>query len=471
MTRRLDRQQWTLLDLMTHGRLFASEFGGDSWYAWRTFAAVLFGLPLADQRARAIAQQCLGRDQLPTQPAREAWLIVGRRGGKSRIAALLAVFLACFRTYRLAPGERGVVMLRAADRRQARVVFRYIRALITSVPMLAALIIRETRDALDLSNGITIEVHTASYRSTRGYSVVGAVLDEIAFWRTDDSADPDTETLNSVRPAMATVPGSILVAITSPHARRGEAYRHWKDYFGRTDTPDILVWQSPSRLMDPLLPESVVQRAYERDPIVAAAEWGAQWRSDVENFVNRDVLDAVVTPGRHELPPLSDGRYVAFVDPSGGTKDSMTLAIAHTDPDNRAVLDLVREAKAPFSPERVVEDFAATLKRYRIDTVTGDRYAGEWPREQFRKHGLDYELSAHPKSDIYRDLLPLLNSGTADLLDHPVLLTQLATLERRTGRGGRDSIDHAPNAHDDVANAAAGALVLAGNAPGPLIFQ
>ena len=31
-------------------------------------------------------------------------------------------------------------------------------------------------------------------------------------------------------------------------------------------------------------------------------------------------------------------------------------------------------------------------------------------------------------------------------------------LERRTSRGGRDSVDHSPGGHDDVANAAAGAI-------------
>jgi hypothetical protein len=93
--------------------------------------------------------------------------------------------------------------------------------------------------------------------------------------------------------------------------------------------------------------------------------------------------------------------------------------------------------------------------------VQGDKYAGEWPVEAFAKHGVRYEQSAEPKSDLYRDLLPLLNSGRVELLDHPRLIAQLCQLERRTARSGKDSIDHAPGAHDDLCNAAAGALVLA----------
>lgn len=110
-------------------------------------------------------------------------------------------------------------------------------------------------------------------------------------------------------------------------------------------------------------------------------------------------------------------------------------------------------------PEGVVEEFATLLKSYGISKVIGDRYAGEWPREQFRKHSITYEPSAKPKSDLYRDLLPLINSGKADLLDNPKLTTQLLGLERRTARGGKDSIDHSPGAHDDVVNSVAGALV------------
>ena len=52
-----------------------------------------------------------------------------------------------------------------------------------------------------------------------------------------------------------------------------------------------------------------------------------------------------------------------------------------------------------------------------------------------------------------------MNSGRVKLLGNKRLITQLIGLERRTSRAGRDSIDHAPGGHDDLANAAAGALV------------
>jgi len=139
------------------------------------------------------------------------------------------------------------------------------------------------------------------------------------------------------------------------------------------------------------------------------------------------------------------------------------LAIAHVQ-GKTVIVDAVRERRAPFSPDGVVEEFAATLKAYGIGQVVGDRYGSEWPRERFRVHGVEYRVADKIKSDLYLALLPLLNSSRVELLDHPRLVNQLIGLERRTSRAGKDSIDHQPGAHDDVCNAVAGAAVLAAEA-------
>jgi hypothetical protein len=149
----------------------------------------------------------------------------------------------------------------------------------------------------------------------------------------------------------------------------------------------------------------------------------------------------------------------------------MTVAIAHRDRGGRAVLDAMRERRPPFSPDEVVVGFSGLLKAYGIRKVTGDRYGGEWPGERFRANGIEYVPSEKSKSDIYRDLLPLLNSRETELLDLPRLATQLVGLERRTARSGKDSIDHSPGGHDDVANAVSGALLLANAAPPALWCQ
>jgi hypothetical protein len=183
----------------------------------------------------------------------------------------------------------------------------------------------------------------------------------------------------------------------------------------------------------------------------------SQFRRDIESFVVREAVAACVSSGVFERAPERNISYVGFADPSGCSADSMTLAIGHKDYNRKTVVvDALREARPPFSPETVADEFARLLKGYRVIKITGDRYAGEWPREQFSKFGIRYEATTKSKSDMYVDLLPLINSRRIDLLDHTKLVNQLCSLERRTARGGRDSIDHPPQGHDDLINAVAG---------------
>jgi hypothetical protein len=158
----------------------------------------------------------------------------------------------------------------------------------------------------------------------------------------------------------------------------------------------VLVWRAPTRVMNPTVPQSVIDEATEADPASAAAEYGAEFRTDVETFIAREVVDAAVVPGRHELPPVAGVPYVAFVDPGGGSADSMTLAVAHRDTDGRGILDAMRERRPPFSPEDVVLEFVGLMKSYWVRQVTGDRYAGEWPRERFGVHGVEYLVAEKP---------------------------------------------------------------------------
>ena len=459
-----NRRRFTLLDAIDDPQLFAPWFRDRAtWQAWFVFLRALFGLPLSDCEF-PLYRECTGRTEPPTAPASEGWLVCGRRAGKSFMLALVAVYLAAFHTYRqfLQPGERGTVMIIAADRKQARVIFRYIRALLMQVPMLTRMVERETAEAFDLNNAVSIEVGTASHRSVRGYAILAGLLDEAAFFPTDDAAEPDYEIINALRPGMATIPNAMLLCASSPYAQRGALFDAFKRHYGKDSDP-ILIWRAATRTMNGTVPQSVIDAAMEADPQSAASEYGACFRTDIENYVSRDVVEAAVIQGRHELPRVEHVRYFAFVDPSGGSSDSMTLCISHMQ-GNRVIVDVIRERRAPFSPDDVVKEFADTLKSYGIGKVVGDRYASEWPRERFRVHEIEYRVADKTKSDLYLSLLPLLNSNRIELLDHQRLVAQLCGLERRTSRAGKDSIDHVPGGHDDIANAVAGATALAAQA-------
>ena len=104
----------------------------------------------------------------------------------------------------------------------------------------------------------------------------------------------------------------------------------------------MLVAQGATRDFNPALSQKVIDRAMERDAASASAEYLAQFRTDIEDFVSREAVEGCVINGRFELLP-GPGLYVDFVDPSGGSSDSFTLAIAHRRADGVVVLDCVRE--------------------------------------------------------------------------------------------------------------------------------
>lgn len=455
-------------DALLDPNLFGSRFSADSWAGWRTIAKAVFGEPLNESEL-AFFREVAGRDEAPTSPASEAFLVVGRRGGKDAFAAALAVYLATLGAEkhgwrkRLSKGERGVVQLLAVDRDQAQVAFRYIASYFDE-PIFAKLVKRRAADTIELTNSLSIEVTTADQRRVRGRTVVAAIFDELSHWRSENTVSPDEDVYRAVKPSMATMPGAMLIGISSPYARKALLWKKYQAHYGKPG--NVLVIKAPTWVMNPTLPRDgeFIAGEFEADPAYASAEFGAEFRTDVEALFTLEVIEACIEPGVTERPPQRGYYYYAFCDPSGGSSDSMTLGIAHKE-GSVAVLDCIREIRPPFDPEKVVVEFVEAMKRYGVGRVFGDRYGGTWVASTFTKAGIAYIAADRSKSEIYLDVVPQVNAGKVKLLDEKRLKHQLVSLERRVGRGtGRDIIDHPSGAgqHDDVANAAAGALIAMG---------
>jgi hypothetical protein len=392
---------------------------------------------------------------------REAWVAVGRKGRKSATAAVLAVYAAVYGQWKRAAGETLRVMVIALSKDQARLVLDYAAAILESRPGLARLIAAKDAETIRLRNGVEIACFANSYRLVRGPTCVCAILDEVAVWWSDQlSANPDREILRALKPAMITQPGALLVGMSSPYAKKGLLYEKHRDHFGRDDSK-VLIWQADTATMNPHVDRKEIEAAYREDPFSAAAEFGAQFRDDLQTYVVPEAIEVCVEQGCYERSPTSGLIYFGFVDPAGGSgQDAMTLAVCHLDGDV-VVLDCLRERKPPFNPADVAAEFIGTLQSYGIRVVHGDRFAGEWCRQPFRDAGVLYKLAERDKSALYRDALPYLNSRKVVLLDSRSLVAQLCALERSTGPTGRDRIDHPRGAHDDLCNAACGAICLA----------
>jgi hypothetical protein len=435
---------------------FARWLGDDDWRPWSAFLCALRGEPMSDYEA-GMFRRCTGRQNLPSKPFREAWVTVGRKGRKSATAGALAVYCAVYGQWKRAPGETLRVMVIALSKDQAKLVLDYAAAILNSRPGLARLVMSRDSETIRLSNGVEVVCFPNSYRLVRGPTICCAILDEVAVWWNHElAANPDREILRALKPAMITQPDSLLIGLSSPYARRGVLFEKHRDHYGRDDS-NVLVWQAPTDVMNPQVDRREIEEAYREDPSSAAAEFGAEFRSDLQTYVSVDAVRNCVDADVFERMPLPGVSYHAFVDPAGGSgTDSMTLAIAHKQGSNTVVLDALREWRPPFNPADVIGEASGLLKSYRVGKVMGDAFGGEWCQQPFREAFISYDLSPQHKNDLYIHFLPQLNAGRVRLLDHQRLIGQLASLERRTARSGKDSIDHPRAEHDDICNAVAG---------------
>jgi hypothetical protein len=432
----------------------------ETWAPWLTFLDAVYGQPL-DAAAEARFGRHTGRSRYAPPPGgwREAVVITGRQSGKTRIAAALAVFEAITAAREPDRTELYALMVAQDHRAALRVLLRYARAPFDLVPLLRPLVSDQTSEAVTLTSGVTLAAYPCRPAAVRGLRARVVAVDELAFFRSSDGYPTDVEMLRAVRPTLATTGGRLIV-LSSPYGQAGALWELHRRHFGQDDAP-VLVWQASAPDMNPTLPKDYLQRMAEDDPEAYRAEVLGEFRAGVATLLDPEALEAVVPRGVRERPPIAGSRYCAFADPSGGRADRFAVAVAHAEGDGGVVLDAVRAWAPPFNPSGVIAEAAALMRGYGITTVRGDRFGGEFVAEGFRGHGIRYEPAPLDRSAIYLELLPRVNAGAVQLLDLPELLRELRGLERRRGASGRDRVDHIPGAHDDLANAAAGALVAA----------
>ena len=450
------------------GGLLSYAFKGPTWGRWIACLRAAWGESLTPEQTTLFREVAGGRNP-PKKQVREVWAIVGRRGGKDSVASAVVTSVA-LQDHRphLRPGEKATCLCIASTVDQARIINRYVRAYFAEGSPLRQFVVKETDDVLELSTGAEIIVSAGNFRVVRGKAIACVVLDEICFYPSQDAASSDTELLAALEPALETLPGAILVAISSPHRRAGVAYERWAKFFGKDDE-DILVLHAPTKAFNPLVRDETIAKALERDPDKAASEWLAEWRSDIGTFIDRELVESAVEPGVAVRAPQFNAEYTMFVDPSGGRGSSFAACVAHTEGE-MVFIDALFERRPPCDPDAVVTEVGALAREYRIGTVRGDNFAGSWPSEAFAKEGLVYILSEQDKSQLFLNTLPLFASGKICLLDNPRLSHQLTQLERRVTKTGRDVVTAASGAADDLANCVAGAAVNA-VADGPALMR
>lgn len=442
---------------VTDQRLFGFMLPGPTFLPQRTLLIGSMGEEMTDEEA-AIWRTITGREPLTERATEMSW-IMGRRSGKTLSAACWSVYQTFLVEYDLSPGEEAISLFAAQTARNAQVAFGYAKAIVERSPVIGKLVDQVLSDTIKLKNGTALEIRPASFRNLRGFTMLSAVLDEVAFFHLEEagSRNSDQEIVAAIRPALSTVEGGLL-KVSSPYAQSGELWNDWSRHGFKEGAP-VVVAKAASRTMNSKLKQSIVDAALEADRPKAEAEYLAIFRSDVTGFVSMEMIAPLIDKWIMVRPPMPGIRYSAFYDGSGGRRDSACLAIAHQSKDRKIILDCVIERKSPHDPEQAIEEFAATLKEYGVHAVTGDNYSAAWSANSWSKNGITFHLSKLDRSTIYLSTLPLITSARISFLDHDRLIGQLVNLERRTGQGGKDKVDHVKHGHDDLINAVAGAIV------------
>jgi hypothetical protein len=426
--------------------------------AQETALRALYGLPLSDEQFDIFCR-ATGRESYEPAEYREASFICGRRSGKSsKLAANIAVFEAAFRRHELAEGERGYVVALAPTRRQAAVVFQYVLARLEGSPTLRRLIDGEPRaDEIDMTNGITIAVWPANFRTIRGISIVCAVCDEIAFWQDDATgANPASEVLRAIRPAMASFEKAKLVKISSPFAKSGVV---WDDWNERATHSEMLVWKLDTATMNPSLSRRFLAEEERRDPESFAREYGAEFYESASALLPAEAVQACVQAGRCELLPNPGTSYNAALD-AAFRGDAFAFALVHREGE-KVVQDVTRSWRGsrtrPVNLAETLTEIVATLRAYGVSRIFGDQFCSEPIKQALAARGIEFIQTTtlgSRASGIWASLRTIVTSGQIELLDDAETVAELKRLELIVTRGGNQRVE-ASTGHDDRAVALA----------------
>lgn len=439
--------------------------GLESWSNWLVFFKVLSGYTKSKftKRELRLFRECTGLKELPKERLRECFLVCGRRGAKSTTAGLLAVFYGLWGGWEryLNRGEKAYIFIVSPNMSQGKIIKDYILGIFDSNPVLKKKVKKVLAAEIHLNNNVIISIKPASWRSSRGFSVGLLLMEELAFYRWDEeSANRDKEIYTALTPGLTTIKNSLTLGLSTPFAKAGLLWEKYKKHWGKPGP--VLIWKAPSWKMNLTLTEKELRERYsDLGEAEFSAEFGANFREDIEGFLPAEIYDKAVAKGRDQVPPKEGVEYVGFADFSEGLRkgaDSSTLAIVH-EADNKIILDYLLEVRAPFNPDDVLQRVIAACKSWRVSKITQDRHSIAWISKDLEREGIQVEVSEKNKSEIYELFSVEMNRGNVELLDIPRLRSQCLGLHRFLRSGG-SKIDHLPQGHDDTINAVAGAVVV-----------
>jgi hypothetical protein len=420
-----------------------------------TFARDVLDFPLHPRQAEII-------DEIYDDGISTAVLRLGRRSGKGRLSAICATYESTSNAdAHLAfapPGEKIAVVVIATSMRQARVVHGYVRGSL-SRPAFAGMVVRETADEIELSNGITIIILPAHAASVRGYAIPVLILDEAAWYTGLDGGPLDVgELWKALIPSTAQFPHRRIVVMSTPRWGTGWFPSLCERAAGRQD-PQLRTWHASTHEMNPAIPQSFLDAERAADPVAYEREYEARFVSGLGAALDAALVRAAAT--RDEmLPPVPGMQYVIAADPAF-TGDRFAVIVGHREQSGRVIVDRVTawagSKAAPVSIDTTLDAIRDLAAEYNRARCLIDQFAAEPIRQELARRGVRVEekpWTNASKVDALAAVRRCLYAGRLELPRHRELIAELCGLEQRPLPSGAPRIAAPGGQHDDFAMAA-----------------
>jgi hypothetical protein len=434
------------------------------------------------QDERAIAREMFGDVERFDSAARRVLVAVcGGRGGKSfTMVALRLLHLAMtVQLHKLASGEVGSALIVARDTRLSKQSHRYVRGAIMGNDELAKLVRGDTTESIivhraDFERDVAIEVlpATAGGGAVRARSLVGAALDECAFFRDDNYSVNDVEIFRAIRPRVLT--GGQVILASTPYAETGLLYEEFRRNHpdpGRACSVAVpgkpttaIAAHAPTMLLrdgDAEVAE-IIRIEEMSDPLNAEREYGAKFMTAGTGlFFNAKAIASSIKPVALPVKWTDEPHVRSFGGDFAFVRDSAAGVLVERTAERIRIVDffeLVPEG-SPLKPSEVFAHFADEAARHDIAEVVGDQHYAESAREGLWKKRvayLDTPAGQSGKAVMFTAVRLAMNEGRIDLPDNPKLLQQLREVQSKPTPGGGISITQPrkpSGGHGDIVSA------------------
>lgn len=424
--------------------------------------------------------------------------IVGRRGGKTTLAAMLAIFCAIKLNWKpyLHKTPYATVLILSHSKEFSDEVLEIIRGFIMESPILSRLINKRKKNTASTMNlsipflqkdgkveysRVQIKVGAASSKTTRGVAACAVLCDEIAFWNLDENLkESDEKVLKAVRPATKQFGRkSLLIKLSSPGIKQGVIFNEWGKWRDGTLPGSYVCLKASSWVWNTILPKEEFIEEEELDPDGFDSEYRGNFVDSLSNFIQPEFVDLAIMNGVRFNPPedkRSTVSYSAAID-AAYKGDVFTFSlVGHFE--NRIKQYVVKgfegSRKNPVKAHEVAKFVRTICKEYDVQEVAADQYSFQPLREIFEQYGIT--LVEHPftltfKKQIYFNLKRLIHSQQMDLLDNETLKGELKSLVVEQTPSGQIRIGHPQGGTDDYADATAISAYLAVEKAGQLGYD